>query len=60
MPFLGLSVGEKRNVLKLAWKRIENNDFFDFAAQIIPGQPPGAPDRFLGLRGGKKTIKNGR
>ena len=57
MPFPGLLVGEKKNVLKTVWKRIENDDFCDFAGRITPGQPPGAPDRFPRLRGGKKNEK---
>ena len=53
------AVGEEKNenVLKTVWKRIENDDFGDFAGQITPGQPAGAPDRFLRLRGGKKHKK---
>ena len=57
MPFPGLSVGEKKNGLKTVWKLYENGDFLDFAPRIISGQPPGAPDRFPGLRRGKKNDK---
>ena len=57
MPFPGLSVGGKKNVLKTVWKRIENDDFCEFAGWNTPGQPPGAPDRFPRLRDGKKNEK---
>ena len=57
MPFPGLSVGGKKNVLKTVRKRIENDDFCDFAGWNIPGQPPAAPHRFPRLRGRKKNEK---
>ena len=49
--------GIKKMVLKTVWKRIENDDFCDFGGRITSGQPPGAPNRFLSLRGGKKNEK---